>query len=144
MILIRSSNPLAGTTGSSTWDTPDVGHEETARPTSATVVKAHPSVCRVHDTMATARTRLYRGGALVEEGFPVAEISDRLEQDATVVWLDLAAPSQADLQTISQEFSLDPLAVEDAATAHERPKLDRYPDHLFLNVYAAYVDVASM
>jgi magnesium transporter len=101
---------------------------------------AHPSVCRDRQTIGTARTRLYRDGALVAQGFPVAEISTRLEADRAVVWLDLAAASEADLQTVSEEFSLDPLAVEDAAATHERPKLDRYPDHLFLNLYAADVD----
>jgi magnesium transporter len=104
----------------------------------------HPSVCRVRQTVATARTRAYRGGALVAEGFPVGEISDRLEDDGTTVWLDLAAASAPDLQRISEEFSLDPLAVEDAVTTHERPKLDRYPDHLFINLYACYVDPRAM
>jgi magnesium transporter len=104
----------------------------------------HPSICRGHGTLATARTRLYAGGALVEQGFPVADISTRLEEPGTVVWLDLAAASAIDLKTVSEEFSLDPLAVEDAAATHERPKLDRYPDHLFLNVYASYVDTRTM
>ena len=93
--------------------------------------------------MATARTRLYRDGALAAEGFSVADISDRLADPGTVVWLDLAAPTMADLQTISEEFSLDPLAMEDAVTARERPKLDRYADHLFVNVYATYLDASS-
>jgi magnesium transporter len=93
--------------------------------------------------MATARTRLYRGGALAEEGFPVAEISDRIEDPGAVVWLDLEAPTMTDLQAISEEFSLDPLALEDAVTARERPKLDRYADHLFVNVYATYLDGGS-
>jgi magnesium transporter len=106
--------------------------------------EAHPSVCRTRGTTAIGRTRLYRGGALVEEGFPIEEISTRLEEDGTVVWLDLASPSEADLETITEEFSLDPLAVEDAVAPHERPKLDRYPDHLFLNIYAAYVDHQTM
>jgi magnesium transporter len=104
----------------------------------------HPSVCRGHETLATARTRLYADGILVEQGFPVADISARLEQPGTVVWLDLAAAAESDLKKISDEFSLDPLAVEDAATTHERPKLDRYPDHLFLNLYACYVDAQTM
>jgi len=104
----------------------------------------HPSVCRVRQTLATARTRVYRGGALVAEGFPVAEISNQLEHDDATVWLDLAAASEADLRKISEEFSLDPLAVEDAVTARERPKLDRYPDHLFINLYATYVDAQTM
>ena len=38
---------------------------------------------------------------------------------------------------------LHPLAVEDAVLPHERPKLDRYPDHLFLSAYAVHLDVAS-
>jgi magnesium transporter len=104
----------------------------------------HPSVCRDSETRATARTRLYRDGSLVEQGFPVAAISNRLEQPNTVVWLDLEAASNDDLKTITDEFSLDPLAVEDAAEAHERPKLDRYADHLFLNVYASYIDDRTM
>jgi magnesium transporter len=103
-----------------------------------------PSVCRDPGTAGTARTRLYRDGALVEEGFPVAAISDRLEQPDTVVWLDLEAASAVDLKTVGEEFSLDPLAVEDAVAARERPKLDRYADHLFLNVYASYIDEATV
>ncbi len=93
--------------------------------------------------MATARTRLYREGVLAAEGFPLTEISDRLEEPSTVVWLDLAEPTQPDLETITEEFSLDPRAVEDAIATRERPKLDRYSDHLFLNLYSTYLDVAS-
>jgi magnesium transporter len=118
-----------------------VNPEAAANPAAG---EAHPSVCRTRGTTAIGRTRLYRSGALVEEGFPIEEISTRLEEDGTVVWLDLASPSEADLETITEEFSLDPLAVEDAVAAHERPKLDRYPDHLFLNLYAAYVDHRTM
>ncbi len=86
-----------------------------------------------------ARTRVYRAGTLVAEGFPVAEISDRIADPDAIVWLDLAAADQADLMVLSEEFSLDPLAIEDAVAKRERPKLDRYADHLFLNLYATYL-----
>jgi magnesium transporter len=89
------------------------------------------------------RTRVWRNGELAKEGFPVAEISDYLEQDGTVVWLDLCAPAPDDLQVITEELGLDPLAVEDALSEHERAKLDRYPQHLFLNVYSVRLDTAS-
>ncbi|HEX6469571.1 MAG TPA: magnesium transporter CorA family protein [Streptosporangiaceae bacterium] len=89
------------------------------------------------------RTRVWRDGALEKEGFPVAEISDYLEQDGTVVWLDLCAPEPEDLQVITEELGLAPLAVEDALSEHERAKLDRYPQHLFLNVYSVRLDTAS-
>jgi magnesium transporter len=88
-----------------------------------------------------ARTRVWRNGRLEKEGFPAAEISDYLEQDDTMVWLDLCAPPN--LTVVSEELGLDPLAVEDALSEQERAKLDRYPAHLFLNVYSARLDAAS-
>ena len=82
-----------------------------------------------------------RAGALLAEGFPAEEISERLDGDAAaVVWLDLYDPDLADLQIVTEEFGLHPLAVEDAISAHQRPKVDRYRSHLFANMYAVAVD----
>ena len=44
---------------------------------------------------------------------------------------------------LSEEFGLHPLAVEDALHHSQRPKLDRYPSHLFLTAYAARLDAAT-
>jgi magnesium transporter len=88
-------------------------------------------------------TRLYRDGVLEAKDFPAAQISDHLQQPGTVVWLDLCEPDQQDLEIISEEFGLHPLAVEDAIQQHERPKLDRYQDHAFLTVYAVSLDPAT-
>jgi len=89
------------------------------------------------------RTRVYRAGKLEAEGFPVAQISDYLELPDTVVWLDLCAPRPDELHVISEELDLSPLAVEDAVSPRERPKLDRYDSHLFLNAYAVTLDEVS-
>lgn len=91
----------------------------------------------------TARTRLWRGGRLEEENFPAARISDHLAEPDTLVWLDLCAPDADGLQLISEELGLDPMAVEDALSHHERPKLDHYEGHLFLNAYAVRLDEES-
>jgi len=88
-------------------------------------------------------TRLYRDGVLEAKDFPAAQISDYLDEPGTVVWLDLCEPDRADLEVISQEFGLHPLAVEDATQQHERPKLDRYQDHAFLTAYAVSLDAAT-
>src|SRR4030095_15004992 len=85
-------------------------------------------------------TRLYRQGVLEAKDFPAAQISDYLQQPDTVVWLDLCEPHQQDLEVISQEFGLHPVAVADAIQQHERPKLDRYQDHYFLTAYAVSLD----
>lgn len=83
------------------------------------------------------RTRAWQDGRLLAEGFPVAEISDYLARPDTFVWMDLCAPDAADLHVISDELDLDATALEDAISSHERTKLDRYRDYLFLNVYVA-------
>jgi len=89
------------------------------------------------------RTRLYRDGMLEAKDFPAAQISDYLQQPGTVVWLDLCDPDPVDLEVLSEEFGLHPLAVEDAIQQHERPKLDRYQDHYFLTAYTVGLDPAT-
>jgi magnesium transporter len=101
---------------------------------------AAASICSSTPTKCQARTRVYRSGKLLAEGFPVDDISKHLEDESTVVWLDLLAPDRHDLAVLSEEFGLHPLAVEDATHAHERTKIDRYHSHLFLAAYSAHLD----
>src|SRR6185437_12818894 len=90
-----------------------------------------------------SHTRLYRGGKLVLENFPVKDISEHIEEPDSCVWLDYCEPTQADLATISEELQLHPLAVEDAVHEHQRPKLDRYDSHLFMSAYSLRLDAES-
>ena len=90
--------------------------------------------------MASAHTRVYRNGVLEAEDFPVADVSEFLEQPDTVVWVDLCAPSKEELHELADELGLHELAVEDALSPHERPKLDPYDSHLFLSVHAVAID----
>ncbi len=71
------------------------------------------------------------------------DISEYLREEDACVWLDYCDPSEAELATIARELQLHPLAVEDAVSAHQRPKLDRYDTHLFLSAYAVRLDTAS-
>ena len=100
--------------------------------------------CRApNGTTCVAHTRAYRDGDLVEEGFDVAQVSDHLEIPGTTVWLDLLQPSAEDLAVLVEELGLHPLAVEDAIHLNQRPKLDRYDDHLFLSCYVVSLDATS-
>ena len=90
-----------------------------------------------------ARTRLYRHAVLVREDFPPEDISEHLADPDAFVWLDYCRPSEQNLATIEEELSLHTLAVEDAVTEHERPKLDRYDSHLYISAYAVTLDRAS-
>ncbi len=113
---------------------PAAGDPHTPGPNADSVSPSVPPLC-------PTRTRLYRAGHLLKEGFPAEQISELLDADRdAVVWLDLYDPTQADLQIVTDEFGLHPLAVEDAIHPHQRPKVDRYRSHLFANMYAVSVD----
>ena len=82
---------------------------------------------------------MWRKGVLEAEDFPIARVSDYLDEEDTVDWADLCVPDRDDLQAVADELGLAPLAVEDAIARHERPKVDRYPTHLFVNAYATAI-----
>jgi magnesium transporter len=54
------------------------------------------------------------------------------DADSGFVWIGLHEPTEAELSGIAERFDLHPLAVEDAVHAHQRPKLERYDDMLFV------------
>jgi magnesium transporter len=104
---------------------------------------ASAAICRETPTKCQARTRLYRNGTLVSEGFPVSEISDHLGESGITIWLDLRDPDNADLTVLGDEFGLHPVALEDAVFERERPKVDRYPGYLSMTAYGVRLDTVS-
>jgi magnesium transporter len=104
---------------------------------------AADSICHDTPTRCQARTRLYRDGRLVEQGFAIERISDHLADGNATIWLDLRDPDHGDLAVLQEEFGLHPVAIEDALVDRERPKIDRYRTHLFLTAYSARLDRAS-
>ncbi|MGH6657528.1 MAG: magnesium transporter CorA family protein [Actinocrinis sp.] len=85
------------------------------------------------------RSRAYRGGVLVAEGFPMADLSDWLEQKDTMVWYDLPDPTTEELADLAEELGFHELAIEDVLVGRQRPKLDRYENHQLLTAYAVRV-----
>jgi magnesium transporter len=92
------------------------------------------------DIAPNVLSRVYRKGVVDAEGFDVAAISDYLDEPDTVVWIDFCGPSREQLRELASELGLHELAVEDALGEHQRPKVDRYPSHLFLSCHAVRVD----
>jgi len=90
-----------------------------------------------------ARTRCYRKGVLTSEDFSLDDVSEHLEEEGSVVWVDLHAPDPADLQLVADELGLHSLAVEDATSGRQRPKFTRYDGHEFLSAYAVHLDRES-
>src|SRR5947209_14160157 len=67
-------------------------------------------------------------------------ISEVMVEPDALVWLDVVDPNEADMAHLQAEFGLSPLAVEDAVTLHERPKIDPYDDYWFLVVRGTTTD----
>jgi len=78
------------------------------------------------------------GRRLAEVAIP--DISEVLKQPGRFVWIGLHDPDEEVLKEVQQEFSLHDLAIEDAALAHQRPKLERYGDSLFAVLRTAHLD----
>jgi magnesium transporter len=88
---------------------------------------------------------IYREGHRVDTPPTVAETARRLrQQPGSMAWIGLYRPSESQLLPVADEFGLHDVAVEDAIVAHQRPKLERYGDILFVVLRAAtYLDDAE-
>ncbi|WP_017200361.1 magnesium/cobalt transporter CorA [Arthrobacter sp. M2012083] len=56
---------------------------------------------------------------------------ETLAEHGGMAWIGLYRPTQEEMAAVAQEFGLHELAVEDAVSAHQRPKLERYDHNLF-------------
>ncbi|MER7348372.1 magnesium and cobalt transport protein CorA [Streptomyces aurantiacus] len=108
-------------------DAPQPHAEQTPAPASA------PSV---------VQAALYRDGVRVSSPTSLAATFRELRaQPDGMAWIGLARPTEAELLSLAAEFDLHELAVEDAMEAHQRPKLERYGETLFVVLRAArYLD----
>lgn len=88
----------------------------------------------------TATCRLYRNGEVAEDDFDPDRISGFLDEKDTLVWLDLEDPDEAEIQMLREEFSLHPLAVEDAIHRDQRAKVEVYQNHSFLVFHSLRLD----
>src|SRR5450759_2459292 len=89
------------------------------------------------------RTRLWRDGLLDVENFPIEDVSDHLQEEGALVWLDLCDPDHELLLKLADELTLDSHAVEDAISSGERPKATRHATHTFVTVYGTHLDVGA-
>lgn len=76
-----------------------------------------------------------RGQKLGE--IPIDDISEVLKREDTFVWLALHEPNDFLLAKTQEEFDLHELAIEDAHSAHQRPKLEQYGSTLFVALKTA-------
>ncbi|MFC8453459.1 magnesium and cobalt transport protein CorA [Kitasatospora sp. NPDC057223] len=90
--------------------------------------------------MTLVNNGIYVDGARVESPPTLHSTYRALEQSGGMAWIGLYLPSAAELTSVAEEFDLHPLAVEDAQKGHQRAKLERYGDTLFVVLRPAWYD----
>ena len=73
----------------------------------------------------------YAGGRRIAD-VPIADVSETLAETDQFIWIGLLEPGEKILRQVQSEFGLHDLAVEDALSAHQRPKLEQYDNSLFV------------
>ena len=84
---------------------------------------------------------IYVDGKRTAEPPSLRETYEACRQRRGLAWIGLYRPTEEEFSSVAKEFGLHELAVEDAIKAHQRPKLERYGDTLFVVLRAArYID----
>jgi magnesium transporter len=84
---------------------------------------------------------IYVDGHRTSEPRSLRETYEALRQERGVAWIGLYRPTEEEFASVAEEFELHELAVEDALEAHQRPKLERYGQTLFVVLRPArYLD----
>jgi magnesium transporter len=104
-----------------------------------------PVATRARHGLGLVDSAVYVDGDRVSSPESLAETYDSLhERQDGLAWIGLYRPDEADVGSLASEFGLHELAVEDAIVAHQRPKLERYDDTLFVVLRAArYLDASE-
>ncbi|UFS58428.1 magnesium and cobalt transport protein CorA [Subtercola endophyticus] len=84
---------------------------------------------------------VYVDGKRTAEPRTLDETFEVMREHHGVAWIDMVHPDRAELQAVADELSLHHLAVTDALTGHQRSKLERYGETLFVVLRPAkYLD----
>jgi magnesium transporter len=74
---------------------------------------------------------VYSAGCKVDD-IPLDQVGEWAARDGHFVWIGLLEPSEEEMRLVQAELDLHDLAVEDAHSAHQRPKLEEYGAGLFV------------
>ncbi|MFD9406983.1 magnesium and cobalt transport protein CorA [Streptomyces sp. NPDC059989] len=124
------------------WRRP--GHPAATPPTGGQppAPQPAPAAPTPPDHRSVIDSAVYRDGRRVASPATLADTFRLLREEPDgMAWIGLHRPTELELHSLAAEFNLHELAVEDALEAHQRPKLERYGDTLFVVLRAArYLD----
>jgi magnesium transporter len=91
--------------------------------------------------MTLVDNAVYVNGCRSADPKSLDETYQLLREREGMAWIGLYRPELDEIRSVANEFDLHHLAVEDAVTAHQRPKIERYGNTLFVVLRPArYLD----
>ena len=88
--------------------------------------------------MALIDNRIYVAGLRAAAPKNLDETYELLREREGMAWIGLYRPDATEIHSVAAEFALHPLAVEDALKGHQRAKLERYGETLFVVLRPAW------
>jgi magnesium transporter len=73
-----------------------------------------------------------------------SEISEYVKRPDCFVWVALYDPDPGELEAMQVEFGLHELAVEDAQSGHQRPKIEEYGNSLFVVLHTVELEAKNL
>ncbi|GAA1229688.1 magnesium transporter [Microbacterium phyllosphaerae] len=91
--------------------------------------------------MAIIDNAIYVDGVRTANPHSLSETFEAMRERGGLSWIGLYRPSEAEIREVADEFGIHALVVEDALSGHQRSKLERYDDVLFMVLRSArYLD----
>ena len=78
----------------------------------------------------------WRDGVVEDEAVTLDELARMPRDPSRLLWVDLVAPTAADMAVLAEHLDLSEQTVEDVLAPLERPKFVRAADHTFFMTYA--------
>src|SRR5438128_1399912 len=79
------------------------------------------------------------GSTVVEEGFSASDLPALLEEKDSVVWVDFLGETPEQIEQakhiLLETFKFHYLTVEDCIETRNQPKVEAYPDYIYLIVH---------
>jgi magnesium transporter len=91
--------------------------------------------------MPIVDSAIYVKGVRESNAVTLDQTFEQLRDHGGFAWIGMYRPTESELRSVATEFNLHRLAVDDALAGHQRPKLERYGDTLFVVLRPArYLD----
>lgn len=83
---------------------------------------------------------LYKDGRRIDGPSDISDLVEVAKKEGGFVWLGLAEPTQDEFDMVVGELNFHPLAIEDAVSAKQRPKIEDYEGLTFFVLKTVFFD----